>query len=296
MNKLYDKLLLAVAVLALFTAVGFYLMKFGQTSAAPQLIEPSAANPYQAIPMPALADAGATWPDAQEQAPGERYDVFTPPKIYIDHKGNFIFVSPEVGPAPFDIYLAKFERDPYRIQLEGYIEEDLQDASKSLLLLYDEEQQQSVRARVGQEKAEFEFTLLDFTIERIRDVDGNISKNVFARLLDHRTDKQVVLKHGERLYQDSATIILRSEQDPTVEVLITQTPQAFETSVGNYIAEEINLEAFSVIVTKLGDDQFEPRTKQLTLSPSSTQIVVPESSESISDTDSETGDTFDFLF
>ncbi len=296
MNKLYDKLLLVVAVLALFTAVGFYLMKFGQISLAPQLTEPSAAKPYQAIPMPALADAEATWPDAQEQAPGERYDVFTPPKIYIDHKGNFIFVSPDVGPAPFDIYLAKFERDPYRIQLEGYIEEDLQDASKSLLLLYDEEQQQSVRARVGQEKVESEFTLLDFTIERIRDVDGNISKNVFARLLDHRTDKQVVLKHGERLYKDGATIILRSEQDPTVEVLITQTPQAFETSVGNYIAEEINLEAFSVIVTKLGDDQLEPKTKQLTLSPSSVQTATPESSESTSDTDRETGDTFDFLF
>lgn len=293
MNKIYDKLLLAVAILALFAAVGFYLINSGQLPASPPLLEPSGGSPYQMIPVPASVDAAATWPDAQEQAPGERYDVFTPPKIYIDHKGNFIFISPDVEPSPFDIYLAKFERDLYRIQLEGYIEEDLSDASKSLLLLFDEEQQQRVRARVGQEKADSEFTLVDFTIDRVRDADENIFKNVFATLLDHRTGKEVILRHGERLYKDSVTIVLRSEQDPTVEVVITEAPQAFETAVGKYILEEINLEAFSVIVKKHSDDQFESETKQLTLSASSTQTTISESSESTIDTVS---DTFDFVF
>ena len=54
------------------------------------------------------------------------------------------------------VYLVRLEREPYRIQLEGYIEDDLADASKSLLLFYDEEQGKSVRARVGAEKPEHE--------------------------------------------------------------------------------------------------------------------------------------------
>ena len=263
MNKIYDKLLLAVAVLALLASVGFYVLKSGELpTAALQLGQPS-DNPYQSIPVPVSSSVTATWPDAEEtsqQPADELYDVFTPPKIWVNADGSFGFKSPidkTLPKPPFGIYLAKIERDPYRIQIEGYIEEDLKDASKSLVLLFDEEQQQQVRARIGDQNAEAEFTLLDFTIERVKDKDGNISKNVNVTLLDQRSGEEVTLKHGERLYNDSTTIILRSNEDASVEIVLDEAAQAFETAAGKYLLQEINLEESSVTVKKLANQALE---------------------------------------
>jgi hypothetical protein len=287
MNKIYDKLLLAVAVLALLGSVGFYVLKSGELpTAALQLGQPS-DHPYQVIPVPSSSAVTATWPEASEtsqQPADELYDVFTPPKIWVNADGTFGFKSPidkTLPKPPFGIYLAKIERDPYRIQIEGYIEEDLKDASKSLVLLFDEEQQQQVRARVGEEKADAGFTLVDFTIERVRDTDGNISKIVLATLLDQRSGEEVILKHGERLYHDSTTIILRSNEDASVEIVLDEAPKAFETPAGNYLLEEINLEKSSVTVKKLANQELEldAETEQLYLTTSNEPAEMPTTIE-----------------
>lgn len=283
MNKIYDKLLLAVALLALLASVGFYVSQSGATSTARSQVGQPADNPYQAIPVPASSGQTAIWPDAtktSKQPPLELYDVFTPPQIWVDNDGTFIFKSPisvaESKP-PFGLYLAKFERDPYRIQMEGYIEEDLSDASKSLVLLFDEELQTQVRARVGQEQAKSEFKLVDFSIERIKDNDGNVSKVVTASLLDQRTGKVVVLKHGERLYNDTTTVVLRSQEDSAIEVVLEESSMAFETSLGSYVLEEINLDNKTVTVTRLGNEalKIDPETQVLSISTPNEESEIP---------------------
>ena len=299
MNKIYDKLLLAVAVLALLASVGFYVLKSGELpTAALQLGQPS-DNPYQSIPVPVSSSVTATWPDAEEtsqQPSDELYDVFTPPKIWVNADGSFGFKSPidkTLPKPPFGIYLAKIERDPYRIQIEGYIEEDLKDASKSLVLLFDEEQQQQVRARIGDQNAKSEFTLVDFTIERVKDQDGNISKNVNVTLLDQRSGEEVTLKHGERLYNDSTTIILRSNEDASVEIVLDEAAQAFETAAGKYLLQEINLEESSVTVKKLANQELEldSETEQLFLTTSNEPETL-----TAADPEPKSDQSFDFDF
>ena len=299
MNTIYDKLLLAVAVLALLASVGFYVMKSGEIpSAAPEVGQPG-DNPYQVIPVPTSSEVTATWPDAVEQAPGELYDVFTPPAIWLGNDGTFIFKSPidkSKPKPPFGIYLVEIEREPYRIQIEGYIEEDLSDASKSLVLLFDVEKQKQVRARIGQEKAKSEFTLVDFTIERVRDADGNISKIVIATLLDQRSGEEVVLKHGERLYTDTTTVVLGSKEDASVEVVLQEAPKAFQTAAGKYVLEAINLEESSVTVKKLANDELEleEETKTLIFSALNEETTTSETTETeIEDDDDQ---AFDFSF
>jgi len=299
MNKIYDKLLLAVAVLALLASVGFYVLKSGELpTAALQLGQPS-DNPYQSIPVPVSSSVTATWPEAAEtsqQPADELYDVFTPPKIWVNADGSFGFKSPidkTLPKPPFGIYLAKIERDPYRIQIEGYIEEDLKDPSKSLVLLFDVEQQQQVRARIGDQNAKSEFTLVDFTIERVKDTDGNISKNVDVTLLDQRSGEQVILTHGERLYNDSTTIILRSDQDASVEIVLDEAPQSFETAAGKYLLQEINLEESSVTVKKLANQALEldSETEQLYLTTSNESEIL-----TTTDPEPESDQSFDFDF
>ena len=307
MNKIYDKLLLAVAVLALLAGVGFYVTKSGETpSTAPQVGQPG-DNPYQVIPIPTSSEVTATWPDAVEtstQPPLELYDVFTPPKIWIDKNGNFVFESPitppPIPPPPFGLYLAGIERDVYRIQIEGYIEEDLKDASKSLVLLFDEETQKQVRARVGQKKAKSEFTLVSFTIERVKDKDGNTSKNVIATILDQRSGEEVILKDGERLYNDTTTVVLASKEDATVKVVLQEAPKAFETTAGKFVLEAINLEESSVTVKKLANEELEleSETQQLFLSTSNEATEIPKTTEPEVEVEVQIEDdqSFDFAF
>ena len=180
MNKIYDKLLLLTALLLLAGGVFLYLQKSGAVPSpdAPINIQ-TADNPYLPETVSSQTPGEVNWPEASEQSTGWRYDVFTPPKIFIDENGQFSEEGwePPVPPPPFGIYLVEIERKPYRIQIEGYMQEDPTDASKSLLLMFNEEAQKQVLARPGEEKTEAEFKLLSFEIERLYNEDGNIQKS-----------------------------------------------------------------------------------------------------------------------
>jgi len=116
-----------------------------------------------------------------------------------------------------------------------------------------------------------------------------------ATLLDQRTGEAVTLVHGERLYNDVVTVILRSNEDPSIEVVLQEAPKAFETALGKYSLEQINLEDSTVTVKKLGDDELEilEETKVLNLSAPSEETNIPDEVEEKADA---TSDVFDFAF
>ena len=253
MNKIYDKLLLTIAVLVLAGGVFLYIQKSG---AVPSLNVPidvqPADNPYLPEAVSSPTPTEVNWPKASEQSSGWRYDVFTPPKIFIDENGQFSEEGwePPEPPSSFGIYLAQIERKPYRIQIEGYMQEDLTDASKTLLLLFNEEAQKQVRARPGDENPDAEFKLLSFNIERLRDKDKNIQKIARATILDQRSGEEVVLTHGERRYDSGFTVILRSDEDANFNIELTDAPSEFEGPTGHYTLLEISLEESSIKVNK----------------------------------------------
>ncbi|MBT65223.1 MAG: hypothetical protein CML13_18665 [Puniceicoccaceae bacterium] len=276
MNKIYDKLILAVAALILAGGVALYLKQAGVSSQAATVNVQTADNPYQLVPVQASESTDANWPEAGAQPAGPKwiYDVFTPPKIYVDLNTGEFSADPPVKvapPVPFGIYLADLERKPYRIQLEGYIEEDLSDSSKTLLLLFDEEAQKQVRARPGDEKAQAEFKLLSFDIDRKRDADYNVEVIAKATILDQRTGEEVVLTHGVRRFDSGVTVKLRSEQDASFSKELSEVPAEFTGPSGDYTLLEINLEESSVTVEKhaVGDEEPEVRVLQIQPAPSS---------------------------
>ncbi|MGJ8648866.1 MAG: hypothetical protein ACSHX4_00780 [Opitutaceae bacterium] len=265
MNKVYDKLVLALAVLALLAGVGLYVVKSGAVPPGkPTISTETTGDAYLVIPVPTSTDIQVTWPEATEQSTGWVYDVFTPPKIYIDANGQLTDVpikAPVKGP-PFGVYLAEFTTNkPYRIQIEGYVEEDRDDPTKVLILLFDEELDQRIRTRIGREVAKSEFKVIDFNVERIRDGAGNIQKVATVKIQDLRTDEEITLKHGERLMVEAIDITIASKEDPSVRVLLNKEGQAFETPLGQYTLEQINLEELTVTVKKQGDEEREAETK-----------------------------------
>ena len=283
MNKIYDKLLLATAMLILAGGVFLYLQKSGAVASLnpPTDVQP-ADNPYRPESVSSLSPTEVNWPEASEQSTGWRYDVFTPPKIFIDENGQFSEEGwePPVPPPPFGVYLAQIERKPYRIQIEGYMQEDPTDASKSLLLMFDEEAQKQVRLRPGDEKPEAEFRLLSFDIERLYDEDNNIQKIARATILDQRTGEEVVLTDGERRYDSGSTVFIRSDEDASFNIELTDTPSEFEGPMGRYTLLEISLVESSIKVTKHAVDTEETEIRILksrgSSSPSTPEIITPQ--------------------
>jgi hypothetical protein len=266
MNKIYDKLLLAIAVIVLAGGVFLYIQK---SSVAPSLNSPvdvqTADKPYLPETVSSQTPSDVNWPEAPEQSTGWRYDVFTPPKIFIDENGQFSEEGwePPVPPPPFGIYLARIERKPYRIQIEGSIQEDLADVSKVRLIMKDEEAQKTVFVRPGEENSDAEFKLLSYDIERLRDENNMPSSVARATILDQRSGEEVVLIAGERRYDSGFTVVLRSDEDASFNIELTDAPSEFEGPMGSYTLLEISLEESSIKVIKHAVDAEEGETQTL---------------------------------
>jgi len=275
MNKFYDKLLLVIALIALLAGVGFYVTKSGEVpSGAPQVSTQAADNPYQLVPVIRSIAETVSWPDVEEQSSGWVYDVFTPPQIFLEPDGTFTIIPivPEEDRPPFGLYLATMRQDPYRIQVEGYIEEK----DNSLILFYDEERKQSIRARVGDIVADSGFEVSDFKIERIVDPVEGIYKVATAKILDQREDKEFTLIHGERLMKEEVTIIVKSKEDSSIEIQLMDVGESFETPLGQYTLKEINLEESSITVEKGPIGDFNAETTVLVASTESAETPTSE--------------------
>ncbi len=266
MIERYDRLLLVLAGLLLCAGLGYPLLPGGEKPGADDAVPASAGGaPYAAVTAPVPAPGEAVWPRPVEQAPGWLYDVFTPPKIYLDpDTGAFVPTGWKIVPTePFGVYLERISRRPYRIQLEGYVEEDRADASKNLLLLHDLESGESVRARTGQAVPQAGVEVIDFTVRRQRDADGNIAVVAEARLLDTRRGAEVRLRADEVLYEDGVEAVFRSREDPSVRIVVHRAGERFSTPQGRYRVEDIDLDGPGVTLIKEGDDRRQSVTRTL---------------------------------
>lgn len=296
MNKIYDKLLLVIAVILLAGGVMLYVQKSGEAPEKGQPIDTTPAdNPYQAQPVLGFEGTDASWPEPTENSNGWLYYIFTPPEIYIDENGKFSIV-PVTPPPPepeFGVYLESLARKPYRLQIEGYFEDDPKDASKSLLLFYNEETEKQVRARPGAEKPDAEFKFVSFEIERIRE-GTNIQKIATAVILDQRTGEEVTLVHGERLFEEEVTVVIRSKEDSSFEIVLTEAPKDFAGPIGQYTLKEINLEESSVTVEKHATEDFESKTREFKASVVNTSV--PEESTTVEVQDEEPDEILESIF
>jgi hypothetical protein len=254
MKNFYDKLILLFAAVALVGGVMLYLQNAAQS---PDLAEPvpvqPANNPYSPVPVPETPTTEVEWPEPKEQSSGWVYDVFTPPKIYLDENGRFTAVGwePPLPKEPFGLYLAEIKRDLYRLQIQGYIEEDRDDQTRTLVLLNDQERDATVRLRAGETSQASEVEIIDFTVDRQVNADeGQVEVTAQATIRDLRSDETITLVKDEILYESGVKVLLRSKQLPNFEIELSEPGSTFETELGEYKLLSINLEERSVVVEK----------------------------------------------
>ena len=259
---MYDKLLLLAAFLLL--AAGCYIYMATVDRAVLNVSHSQQSIPYTSLRAEINAPSTVNWSAPQEQSTGWIYDVFTPPKIYLDENGQFVNEGWKIyEPVPFGVYLTQLEKIPYRIQLEGYIEEDRSDASKSLILLYNEETERSIRTRVGRRELGAEIEVIEFRIDRLRDANGNPYKEVFAVINDQRSGKTITLQNNNRLYLKDFAAELRSDSDSELQIKLSRVGQVFETTDAKYRLESVDFEQKSVSVYKFASDKNDAETQRL---------------------------------
>jgi hypothetical protein len=292
-----DKLFLIISLVLLVGSVVFYIVGSGAGTGKDLPQVQATGSDYAPIPLPQVDGSEITWPDASEQSTGWVYDLFTPPKIYINlDTGEWVSEGWTPAPKiPFGLYLAEMERALYRIQLLGYIEEDFKDATKSLLLVVDEETDNNLRVRVGQAVTEADFEVIDFQIKRVFGDDGSITKLATASILDTRTGKEVILTHGKALYTDGVSILLESNEDRSIAWRPKVIGDSLETDLGIYSLAGINLEAATVTVGKeFLDGEFDPITETLSVAVASAESEATETDASEDEIEDES--LFDGMF
>jgi len=319
MKRRYDILLFILGLLALGAGIGFYMLRADDTpSPEPEGGLEPADNPYASVKVTPMQVESANWPEAKAQPAGPKwiYDVFTPPKIFIDPEtGDFIPEPPkppEQEP-PFGVYVASISQAPYRLQLEGYIEENPEKPEASLLLIHDVENSRTVRGRVGETYDKADFKVLDFVIDVERDESGNIlSQNIYAEIRDLRSGETKRLDNNSVNYRDDVEVQIRSAEDPGVEIEVKQEGATFETPSGNYRVTEIDLENKAVTIKKRASEEWDARTRtfrpadgpsspQNDSASTSPEPQSPESSGGAPESSAEDGDSsgaqdFDSLF
>ena len=92
MKELNEKLIISIALGLLVVGLSFIFLFPSQKRVEAKA--PSSIKPYIPIDIREASDFNSEWPEAKEQAKGEMFDLFTPPEIFINENGDFVFRPP----------------------------------------------------------------------------------------------------------------------------------------------------------------------------------------------------------
>lgn len=228
---------------------------------------PATGGSFERKPLPDGEVPEVRWDPPTSQSEDGRwvYDLFTPPKIYIDPETNLFSVIPYTGPrgeAPFGIDLVRVERPLYRFRFEGFIEEDPQDAGRSLIRLYNRETERLELVRVGDERGEGDFRVVDFRLQREIGESGLLETKAELEIEDLRLNERVVMELGETRYADTFRLVFSGRDTEGMEQTYTVETEgeSFEHDKALYTVQAIDFGKGTVRVEKEESDPDAPRT------------------------------------
>lgn len=280
MKELNEKLIITMALGLLAIGLGFNFYFPSQKSIEAQA--PSSIKKYQPIDIADAMAVNSEWPEAKEQAKGEMFDLFTPPEIFINENGEFVFRPPyAVTPkGPFGIHLLEIQLDPYRFQLEGFVEEDRNDQNQTTILVHSVEDGKSLRLSPNASDPQYGFRILEWRVDRNFDENDTTTTEVIAwmKLEDLKENRIINLRHDERFYEDNIDIVFQVADSNEIYVL-SATNESFFVGEVEYRLDEIDYENHTVLMAKLIPG-LDPVTESLSLY---------QTSEKSSDLNIETG-------
>lgn len=271
MKAIYDKVLLLLAAVIAAAGGAYYFMNADDARVGVSSVAASGAD-FEKIEFTAEPPRTPQWTDPAEQSTGWVFDVFTPPKIYIDPETNAFIRIPPRAPAdaePFGVYLARIERELYRFQFQGYAEVDPSNPATSIIYIFDTVNNQQINARAGREYPEAGFAIRSFTVERIED-EGIITREAVVTLFDKEMDREIEMRQNEVIFTGETRFHFASREHPDFSFVATRVGETFESPAGSFRITNINLANESVTVEKAATEDFEAQIQVLTPRPATT--------------------------
>ncbi|GHB96392.1 hypothetical protein [Cerasicoccus arenae] len=203
MKGFYDKIILAVGVLALAGSGAYYATQQAQDKA----LTPSSpmGSDYEVLAIPEVVTQSGVWNDPipQDEKGYELYDVFTPPKIWWfedEQKFDFAPPKPPEEVIPFGLKFVSIEQELYRIQLESYATALTGKDRDASISFFDNETGDSFRGKVGDKFPEHEAEIVDFKVEKLINDNGTIRRMPKVTIKDLASGESIVLTTDEQLF------------------------------------------------------------------------------------------------
>ena len=253
MKELNEKIIISVAVVLIIFGIGFFYLFPSQNAIDDK--SPTSIKEYIPIDIREAIASNPEWPKAQEQAKGEMFDLFTPPEIFINENGDFVFRPPyAVTPkGAFGVRLIEINLQPYRFQLEGFVEENRYDQNQTTILVHSVEDGKSLRLSPLAESSYYGFKILDWKVIRNFNDDINTELIAWLKLEDSRTNRVINLRHDEHLYEDSIEIVFESSKTNEIYVLRGLGSSFFVEDI-EFRLDSIDFESSTVQMTKFIPD------------------------------------------
>jgi hypothetical protein len=297
MKELNEKLIISISAILLVIGLGFNFLYPSQKSIEAKA--PTTIKEYNSIDIPEALAVNADWPEPQEQAKGEMFDLFTPPEIYINEDGEFVFRPPYavIPKGPFGIQLVDTDIDLYRFQLEGYVEEDRNDQNKTIILVYSVEDGKSLHLSPDASNTDYKFKILDWRIDRNFGEDQNNEVIAWLKIEDFLTNRIINLRHDKNFYEDRMQIAFKVDDTNEIYLLSAVNTSFFVGDI-EFRLDSVDFENETALVTKLIPDA-EPITELLSIntnSKGSTDTEIKASANNKSNQPASIEDAFNSFF
>ena len=272
MKGTYEKILFAIAALVFGAGLAWFFLFAGEPREGPSLSTLPIGDDYEPRERPRVETAEATWTEARPQSEDGLwlYDLFTPPKIYINPATELFSVVPYVEDKTgdtFGVVLAGMERRLYRLQYEGYVEDNPGDASQSLIRIYARDLDRALLVRVGQAHPEGRFRVVDFEVDPSLSPGGMIERSARLTLFDEQTGETVTLDSQGPRYSDRAVVLLRAEDGSEAAFRLSGRGESFEWRGFVYRLMDLNPEQGSVRVERTEESTGESEVEVLRVAP-----------------------------
>lgn len=201
-----------------------------------------------------------SWQAPNDQEAVNFFDIMTPPNIY-EKNGTIIYekCDQDLIFGVFPLTLKSISKKLYRIQFEGYIDLSIKKPSdKSTIILFDTENNESIKCKEGAEIIDKEFIVKSFSFDQRYSNGAKITRPIVV-INDLRDGKLVELTNEPEYYDD--------KYDITLEDLVGRTyvfkDNCTEVSVGD-------------ATCRLNEFDFEKKSAKITLTDVDGQEFVRE--------------------
>ena len=208
-------------------------------------------KPFKPITFTENLPEKSLWDEPKPQSTGEAwlFQVFTPPKIWIDQNGDFS-AEAFVKPVPFGVSLASFEKKKYRYKFLSSLGK--RDNPEIIILL---DLKTGKELRVRQNRNYEEFRIISYKVIKKEVLDSQIDgKPLFDKIptieiLDKPSGTLFNLSVGKDTYTNQYLIGLKPDRDSEL-LLVKSTGDKFKINDAEYQIEAINSTEKSIRILK----------------------------------------------